>query len=78
MKYCLMGSENNIPKTIYIIVVLNLGELSLVKDFDLNYYTVNFCCVADLIYFYFELLCIDIAAKTIVTGAEPGVSKISY
>lgn len=62
----------------YFIVVLNLGELSLAKDFDLNYYSVNFGCVADLIYFYFELLCIDIDANTIVTGGEPGVSKISY
>jgi len=62
----------------YFIVELNLEELSLEKDFDLNYYSVNICCVADLIYFYFELLCIDIDANTIVTGGEPGVSKISY
>jgi hypothetical protein len=55
-----------------------LGELSLAKDCDLNYYSVNFDSVADLIYFYFELLCIDIDANTIVTEGEPGVSKISY
>ena len=62
----------------YFIVVLNLGELSLAEDFDLNYYSVNFGCVAELIYIYFALLCIDTDAKTIVTGREPGVSKISY
>jgi len=38
----------------YFIVVLNLGELNLAKDFDVNYvyYSVNFGCVAELIHFY--------------------------